>query len=74
MPEFIQLGKQYNFDSVTFSQLSNWGTYSNEEYHDRAIHLPDHPRNLEFIDMLKQDIFNDPIVYMGNLSGLMVDK
>lgn len=71
MPDFLQIGKHYNFDSVFFSQLVNWGTFSKEEYNDRAIHLPDHPRNLEFIDMLKNEIFDDPIANLGNLRGLL---
>ena len=71
MPDFIRLGKRYNFDIVFFKKLINWGTFSEEEYNDRAIHLPGHPRNPELIDMLKNDIFRDPIVHLGNLSGLI---
>ena len=71
MPDFLQIGKHYNFDSVYFSQLVNWGTFSEEEYSDRAVHLPGHPRNMEFIDMLKNEIFYDPIVHLGNLRGLL---
>ena len=74
MPEFVHFGKKYNFDVVYFSKLLNRGTCSNAEYLDRAIHLPDHPRNSEFIDILKNDIFHDPIVHLGNLRGLLPGK
>lgn len=74
MPAFIQLGKQYDFDSVSFVQLVNWGTFSDEEYHDRAIHLPDHPRHTELITVVQNEIFGDTIVHMRNLSVLMADK
>ncbi|MDH4206823.1 MAG: SPASM domain-containing protein, partial [Desulfobacteraceae bacterium] len=40
MPDFVRLGKRFNFDAVFFSQLVNWGTYSDEEFNNRAIHLP----------------------------------
>lgn len=71
MSDFIQLGKLYNFDTVYFSTLQNFGTFSEEEYRDRAVHLPVHPRNMEFIDMLKNEIFYDSIVHPGNLRGLL---
>jgi MoaA/NifB/PqqE/SkfB family radical SAM enzyme len=71
MPDFIHLGKRLNFDTVYFGTLQNWGTFSEEEYCDRAIHRPDHPRNPEFIDMLKNEIFCDPIVEMGNFRSLL---
>ena len=71
MPEFVHLGKQYNFDVVYFSKLMNRGTFLKAEYRDRAIHLPDHPRNSDFIDVLKNDIFRDPIVHLGNVGRLI---
>jgi MoaA/NifB/PqqE/SkfB family radical SAM enzyme len=71
MSEFIQLGKQYNFDSVSFSQLVNWSTFSEQEFRERAVHLPNNPLNTKLINVLQNEMFNDPIVDMGNLSGLM---
>ena len=74
MPDFIHLGKLYNFDNVYFSKLGNWETFSEEEYIDRAIHLPDHPSHPKLIDMLKNKIFCEPLVDLGNLSGLIPNK
>ncbi len=74
MPDFLQIGKHYNFDSVFFVYLVNWGTFSEEEYIDRAIHLPGHPSHSKLIDMLKNVIFYDPIIHLGNLSGLIPNK
>ena len=71
MRAFIHLGKLYNADVVSFSKIMNWGTFSEEEYKDRAIHLPEHPCHSKFIDMLNNEIFCDPIVHLGNLSGLI---
>ncbi|MBE7443827.1 MAG: SPASM domain-containing protein [Planctomycetia bacterium] len=68
MPDFVRLGKRFNFDTVYFSQLVNYGTYSEEEYRNRAIHFPAHPRHSEFIDILKDEIFKEPIVQLGNLT------
>lgn len=68
MPDFVRLGKRFGFDSVYFSQLANWGTYSEEEFRSRAVHLPTHPRHSEFVDLLKDGIFDEPLVNLGNLT------
>jgi hypothetical protein len=69
MPDFIKLGKRLNVDTVFFTQLVNWGTFSDEEFRLRAIHLPAHPRHSEFASLLNDKIFNEPIVHLGNLSN-----
>ena len=68
MPDFINLGKHLNVDTVFFTQLVNWGTFSDEEFRSRAIHLPAHPRHSEFINLLNDEIFTKPIVHLGNLT------
>jgi len=70
MPAFIRLGKSFGADVVSFSKIMNWGAFSDGEYRERAIHLPEHPCHFEFINMLADDIFCDPIVDLGNLSSL----
>jgi len=68
MPDFVSLGKRLGFDTVYFSQLANWGTYSEEELSNRAIHLPTHPRHSEFVDSLRDEIFDESLVNLGNLT------
>jgi MoaA/NifB/PqqE/SkfB family radical SAM enzyme len=69
MPDFVRLGKRFNF-GVYFSKLVDWGTYPEEEFYRRAVHVPAHPKYSEFVNLLRDEIFNDPIVYLGNLSDL----
>ena len=69
MADFVRLGKQLNVDTVYFSQLVNWGTFNDEEYRGRAIHLPTHPEHQQFMNLLLEPIFEDPIVYLGNLAS-----
>jgi hypothetical protein len=69
MPDFVRLGKRFKVDIVFFNQLVNWGTYPDEEYARRAIHLPEHHRHSEFVDLLKKRIFKDSIVNLGNLTS-----
>jgi MoaA/NifB/PqqE/SkfB family radical SAM enzyme len=68
MVDFVRLGQRFGFDTVYFSQLVNWGTFTDEEYRRRAVHRREHPRHSEFIEVLKKDIFKEQIVYLGNLT------
>lgn len=70
MPDFIRLGKRFHFDTVYFSQLVNWGTYSDEEFRSRAVHLPSHPKHSEFIELLQNEIFHDSVAHLGNLTNI----
>lgn len=70
MPEFVRLGRLYNCDRVSFHQLLDWGSYSPEEYLERAIQLETHPQHEAFLDMLHADELDDPIVYLSNLTNL----
>jgi MoaA/NifB/PqqE/SkfB family radical SAM enzyme len=71
MPAFIDLGKYFGFDTVYFSQLVNYGTFTQEELLRRAVHNPDHPKHEEFADLLKTEVMQQPMVHLGNLSDLL---
>jgi hypothetical protein len=66
----VSLGKRFEFDVVYFSQLVNWGTFSDVEFKARAVHLPAHPAHQEFILSLQSEILQDTIVDLGNLTFL----
>jgi hypothetical protein len=68
MPDFVRLGQRLAFDVVYFSQLVNWGTFSDEEFRRRGVHLPGHPRHQEFVAVLQDRIFDEAIVELGNLT------
>jgi len=70
MPEFVRLAQRFNFNTAHFQQLVNWGTFTHEEFIQRAIHLPSHPRHHEFAKLLQHKIFEEPIVYLGNLTDV----
>ena len=62
MPMFVNLMKKYNFDRIHFSKIKNWGTYTEEEFKQVAIHRKDHPERKNFWDILSDPILEDPIV------------
>lgn len=70
MPDFVALAKRFGFDLVYFSQLVDWGTYPSDELMQRQVHRPEHIRHQAFIDVLKNPVMYDPIVFLGNLTQL----
>jgi hypothetical protein len=68
MSDFVRLGKRFGVDTVYFHQLVNWGTFSKAEFAARAVHLPGHPQHAAFVDALDDPIFDDPMVYLGNVT------
>lgn len=72
MPDFVRLGMQFKFDVVSFGRIMNWGTFSAEEYARRAIHLDSHPKHQDLLDVLQDQVFHEPIAYLGNLTELVV--
>jgi hypothetical protein len=70
MGDFVLLGKRFGVDTVYFSQLVNWGTFSDDEYRQRAVHRREHPRHSQLCQQLRQEILADPVVFLGNLAPL----
>ncbi len=70
MPDFVRLGIKHAFDKVYFGQLVDWGTFPKDEFKRRAVHLPDHPRHADLLRILKDSIFEMPIVQLGNLTEI----
>jgi hypothetical protein len=67
MPAFVALAQRFGFDLVMFNKILNWGTFSASEYRRRAVHLADHPRHAELLEVLRDPAFDEPIVHLGNL-------
>jgi organic radical activating enzyme len=70
MAEFVELGKRFHCDTVYFHQIVNWGTFSDREFADRAIHLPGHQEHQAFVKTLENPALEDEIVFLGNLADL----
>ena len=43
-----------------FMQLNNWGTFTDEEFAQRAIHFPDHPEHAAYLEVQRRPIFSGP--------------
>jgi MoaA/NifB/PqqE/SkfB family radical SAM enzyme len=52
MLSFIELACSLGADRVYLQNLEQWGTYSNCDYLNRAIHLSEHPQHSGYLAML----------------------
>jgi MoaA/NifB/PqqE/SkfB family radical SAM enzyme len=67
---FAKLALGRGFDWVSFLYLRNWGTYSEEDYRSRAVHLPGHPEHAELLSVLSDPIIHsNPRVFRPALPG-----
>jgi hypothetical protein len=63
MRDFVYFARRFNCDFVIFERLQNLGTFTNEEYRARAVHLSDHPQHAEFLEMIRDPVFRHPCVW-----------
>jgi hypothetical protein len=70
MPAFVEIGARFAADRIYFSRLDQWGTFSKDEYRQRAVHRPEHPEHRELLAVLADSSLDDPRVELGNLSVL----
>ncbi len=65
LEQLLELAENCNA-KIYLSQLVNWGTFSSQEFQRRAVHLPQHPENPDFMKLLAKISKNDR-VDPGNL-------
>lgn len=70
MIDFVKLGQELNVDHVVFSEIQNWGTFSHNEYFEKAVHLETNENFKALCNVLKNPIFMESIVNLGNLTTL----
>ena len=71
MPDFVRMGKALEVDTVFFNAVNNWDEselVKKDEYEYHAIWKKDHPEYHQFVEILKDQIFDDPIVDLGNIT------
>jgi hypothetical protein len=70
MPAFVELGRRFGADRVSFHKLLDWGSFTLEEFAERAVHEPSHPDHESFLQMLIDPRLQGSTVYLSNLSEL----
>lgn len=67
----IDLAHRYRADSVAFTRLTNWGTFSAEEYAEKAVFMPGHPRHGDFLERMQDPRLRDPVASLNDMSGFV---
>ncbi len=68
MPAFVKLAKSLGADCASFSMVTDWGTWPKEVYETKCIWKETHPEFHEFLEVLKDPVFSESIVELGNLT------
>jgi MoaA/NifB/PqqE/SkfB family radical SAM enzyme len=68
MIDAIQIAQKYHVDLFIFNLLNDWMSWSKEEYEKNAIWKVYHPEYPNFIKVLEDPIFDDPMIDLGNMS------
>ena len=68
MGDAVDLARQVGATGIYFARITNWGTFTNEQYADKSVFLPTHADHIEFLDRMQDDRLLDPIVLLGDLS------
>ncbi|MCB0367319.1 MAG: radical SAM protein [Bdellovibrionales bacterium] len=70
IPDFIQMAQDLKYvDEVFFSLVTNWGTWSDEEFAQQSIWNENHPEFTQFLEVLKSPLLESPKVFLGNLKS-----
>lgn len=67
MDSFVNMGIDLLCDQVYFSYMNKCESMSKAEYEKLAIHLPTHEQHRAFRIKLKNPVFDNPVVLLGNV-------
>jgi MoaA/NifB/PqqE/SkfB family radical SAM enzyme len=68
MGDCVDLARGLGADNMDFLRLTNWGTFSSNEYAARAVFLPQHPEHADFLAVMADPRLRDPIVHLSDLA------
>jgi MoaA/NifB/PqqE/SkfB family radical SAM enzyme len=71
MLPLIDLGESWGVDLISFTYLSNWGTFEDSAYLQEAVHLKSHPNHFEFLKIVNHPKFKEQHIDLGNLTYLV---
>lgn len=68
MGAFVDLAKSVGATSVWFERITNWGTFSTEQYEEKAIFNRTHALHDEFLQAMTDARLRDPMVTLNSLA------
>lgn len=67
MGDAVDLAKRVGASGIYFARITNWGTFSNAEYAQKAVFQPSHADHAEFVTRMADPRLRDPMVLLGDL-------
>ena len=74
MNAFVQLTQSLGADGAYFSRLIDWGTWPRDRFMDQCVWEPGHPLRPEFMEVMRDPLFDDPFVDMGNMTEIRAES
>ncbi|MBO9377757.1 radical SAM protein [Sphingomonas histidinilytica] len=68
MGDAVDLAHRYGADSVAFTRMTNWGTFSADDYAAKAVFMPSHPQHADFVERMQDPRLRDPVAALNDMS------
>lgn len=73
MGDAVDLAKQVGATGIYFARITNWGTFSDSEFSNKAVFMPSHPDHDNFIQAMQDERLRDPMVMLGDLNEFLAE-
>jgi organic radical activating enzyme len=71
MGDAVDVAKEVGADQIFFDRMSNWGTFSDNDYKNLCVSSSTHPKFDDFMQHLRDDRLADPIAFKPSFSDLL---
>lgn len=67
MGDAVDLARQVGATGIYFARITNWGTFTDDQYRDKAVFLTSHAEHDAFLQHMQDPRLRDPMVLLGDL-------
>lgn len=71
MGDAVDLAKRVGAHRVRFSRITNWGTFTEQQYRDKAVFLSGHPDYDDFLAAMADPRLREPAAVVGDLDEFL---
>lgn len=71
MADAVDFAKSVGATAICFARITNWGTFTEAQYRDKAIFLAEHPDHEDFVRHMQDPRLRDPMVSLGDLQDFV---
>jgi MoaA/NifB/PqqE/SkfB family radical SAM enzyme len=71
MGDFVDLAARVGADRACFERITNWGTFTPEQYQQKAVFNPGHADFEEFLTAMKDPRLRRPGIFIGSFAPFL---